>query len=121
MTQVTSDTFPATVTFTDAQGQTKTLERVRVITTTKSVLVWRDSTTNTQQPELIYSQPVTSFEKSPEPQRLREMYNRKPHTAVVENGTVLTWGRGGCACGSRLKSFRPFATMDAIDTPKELA
>lgn len=112
MPQVTSDTFPANVTFPDGT----TTERNRVITTPDRIMIYRDSSTG---PTLAYDQPISDLTPSPQPTRLRELYNRPPNSATLSDGSgTVTWYRGaGCGCGSRLKTFNPFRTLTA--TPRQ--
>jgi hypothetical protein len=90
---VRADVFPAEVTFS---FMGKRQSKARAILTADSVLVLTDGTTG----------PVVLYEN-----RLEDVQftSRTSVTATTADGEVTITRGGGCGCGSRLRSYRPFA------------
>lgn len=89
---VTTDVFPAVVTF-QFIPQTVTKARV-VLTQGGTVYVFTDSSYG---PALLYSGVVTASEGS-----------RQSMTITTPDGVLTSEKSGGCGCGSRLRGFKPF-------------
>lgn len=90
------DLAPAFARLTPAEGLEETFQKARVIVTDERVYVWIDSPTG---PVLRYEGRLESLEGR----------NTIGYQAITASGDAVYFKRsGGCACGSQLKSFRPF-------------
>lgn len=89
------DLVPATVTITRA-GVSEDWSLTRVIVTADTIYIFRDAR---PEPTLDFEGRIESFEGR----------NTIGYVVVTANDEVISFRRGGgCACGSLLKSFRPF-------------
>lgn len=94
------DIVPAvlTITYTDDRPPVR-YDGVRVIVTSDTIYVWRENTRG-QDPDLIIEERIADFDGR----------NTIGYTATLDDGTTYFFKRGtGCACGGRIRSFRPFA------------
>lgn len=91
------DLAPAFSRLTPADGEEQTFQKSRVIVSDDRVYVFIDSPRG----------PVLTFEG-----RLESLEGRNTtgYQAITATGDAVYFKRsGGCACGSQLKSFRPFS------------
>lgn len=89
------DLTPARVTITSA-GVSVTWDQTRTIVTADTIYIFRDGR---PQPTLDYEARIESIEGR----------NTIGWTVVTATDDVVTFRRGGgCACGSLLRSFKPF-------------
>jgi hypothetical protein len=115
-----ADVFPAVVVVAPAGSSTpatslsrlpedhRKVEKVRIVVTLEEVLIFQDSSKG---PELIFSEPLLDYTPPPKrPSTIRTMHTPREATLQTESGKTLAFHRStGCGCGSRLKSFNPFA------------
>jgi hypothetical protein len=88
---VRTDVWPATVSFSFGENP---FTRSRAIVTADSILVLVEAGTG---PGVLYES------------RLEDLtFNGRTATAVTEDGEITIARAGGCGCGSRLRSYRPF-------------
>jgi hypothetical protein len=128
--RVKHDFFPATVVaippsiledFTTATTSLqvpkggKYLERVRVVVMTKDdgtniIMVAGDHHSG---PRLIFSERLTDLNWSGD--------KEKDSQALTESGKIIAFRKtSGCStCGSRLRSWSPYKTMDSVKDPTE--
>lgn len=99
---------------------TKYLEKVRVLVSMDSVYVFRDSATG---PELIFFERLASYTpmpKKPAKRGFTESLKQREATLVTDSGKTLAFHRSGsCGCGSRLKSFDPFASINQYSSTND--
>ena len=124
MTSVLHDVFPATVVLTagdfpievqDLRSQPPTkgaapIATARVVVATDRVIIARDSGSG---PVVVFSEAIdpTQFVKTPDP-RTTDSY------LTTISGKKIAYRKDStCGCGSRLKSWRPFANMSSIKDP----
>lgn len=90
------DLAPATVTFTPSDGESVEVLNTRVIVTADRIYVFKDTR---PKPSLWLEYRIESIEGR----------NTIGYQVVTASGDVIYFKRGGgCACGSQIKSFRPF-------------
>ena len=116
-TTVRTDVFPAVVTFNRPDSSTQTLDRVRVIivagTPADRVFVFQD---HADGPRPVFSAQVLSHTAPRTPQRLREVHSPEfsTHEISTPAANLSVLKSSGCGCGSRLKSFNPFPSINAL-------
>jgi hypothetical protein len=94
---VRSDVFPASVQFSFADNP---YPKVRAIVTADEVIVLVE---DGNPPGVLYQE------------RLVDVSGTRQYVqATTEDGTVTITRGGGCACGSRLRSYRPFGRSIAL-------
>ena len=126
--KIIHDFFPSTVVavppnvienFTDVTTAIQTpkggryLERVRTIVmqddTSKILMVAADSSDG---PRMIFSERLADLNWSGD--------KSKDSQALTRSGKIIAFKYvQGCSCGSRLRSFSPYRTMDSIKDPTE--
>lgn len=126
--KIIHDFFPSTVVavppnvienFTDVTTAIQTpkggryLERVRTIVmqddTSKILMVAADSSDG---PRMIFSERLADLNWSGD--------KSKDSQALTRSGKIIAFKHvQGCSCGSRLRSFSPYRTMDSIKDPTE--
>lgn len=126
---VRADVFPATLVVAPASSPEpatvlrypqpddpdghRLLQSVRVLVTDTHVYVFQDSA---QGPRVVFAEPAASYTPSTPLHQRRTRDASKPAEATVttRTGKTLAFSRaGGCGCGSRLKTFDPFAVIVA--------
>lgn len=101
--RVRVDVFPAHV----ALSTGEVFDRVRIIVTLDTVFVFKDSSAG---PVVAFSERLASYDPGNPPHRRTRSNPVRPALVTTDSDTVITFNRtGGCGCGSRLKSFNPFA------------
>lgn len=88
---IRSDVFPASVQFSFADNP---YPKVRAIVTADEVIVLVE---DGNPPGVLYQERLDDVSGT-----------RQTLTATTADGTVTIARGGGCACGSRLRSYRPF-------------
>ena len=126
--KIIHDFFPSTIvavpanvveTFTDVTTSTQVpsggryLERVRTIVmqddTSKILVVAAD---HSDGPRMIFSERLQDLNWSGD--------KSQDSQALTRSGKIIAFKHvQGCTCGSRLRSFSPYRTMDSIKDPTE--
>lgn len=129
--KVVHDFFPATIVaiapgvledFTTASTQysevpsgNKFLERVRVVILTNdhSELIFMVAGDHHSGPRLIFREKISNLNWSGD--------KEKDSQALMESGKIIAFRKTqGCStCGSRLRSWSPYITMDSVKDPTE--
>ncbi len=94
---VRTDVYPASTTFSFASNP---YARTRAIVTADRVIVLVESSPN---PAVLYEGRLEDFSG-----------DRKQVVVTTADGTVTITRQGGCGCGSRLRSYRPFGRPVAM-------
>ena len=90
------DLAPATVTYTPSDGESELVENCRVIVTADRIYVFRDTR---PAPTLWLDHRIESIDGR----------NTIGYQVITAGGDIVYFKRGGgCACGSQIRSFRPF-------------
>lgn len=124
--RVRADVFPAVLTVTSPDGaETRTLEKVRVVVSADSVYVFQDSSTG---PQVIFAERMARYTPPPpkKSQTIRSLASTPPEqrgaTALTDSGKTLSFHRSqNCGCGSRLRSFDPFAAITQYSSSADTA
>lgn len=92
------DIVPAVLKVTSPDGAEAQYDTVRVIVTLDTIYVWRENFQGSD-PDLFIQEKIADFDGG----------NTRGYTATGDDGMVYFFRRAaGCACGSRIRSFRPF-------------
>jgi hypothetical protein len=112
---IVEDYTTVTTNLADVPNGNKFLERVRVVVMTKDdgtdiLMVAGDHHSG---PRLIFSERLTSLNWSGD--------KTKDSQALTESGKIIAFRKTqGCStCGSRLRSWSPYKTMDSVKDPTE--
>ena len=112
---IVEDYTTVTTNLADVPNGNKFLERVRVVVMTKDdgtdiLMVAGDHHSG---PRLIFSERLTSLNWSGD--------KTKDSQALTESGKIIAFRKtSGCStCGSRLRSWSPYKTMDSVKDPTE--
>jgi len=90
------DLAPATVTYTPSDGESQVVGNTRVIVTADRIYVFSDTRPI---PTSWIDQRIESIEGR----------NTIGYQVMTASGDIVHFKRGGgCACGSQIRSFRPF-------------
>lgn len=107
------DDFKSVTTAIQTPKGGRYLERVRTIVmqddTSKIILVAADASDG---PRLIFSERISDLNWSG--------HKSQDSQALTQSGKIIAFKHvQGCTCGSRLRSFSPYRTMDSIKDPTE--
>jgi hypothetical protein len=108
--QIRSDIYPSAFTYTDADGNTKTIEKVRTVTTLDHVYVFQDGNPH---PHIIFEDRLTSYTPPVPATRVKkaaQLLDRKVTLETEEGFSAEIVKMSGCGCGSRLKTM----TLDRL-------
>jgi hypothetical protein len=112
---IVEDYTTVTTNLADVPNGNKFLERVRVVVMTKDdgtdiLMVAGDHHSG---PRLIFSERLTSLNWSGD--------KTQDSQALTESGKIIAFRKtSGCStCGSRLRSWSPYKTMDSVKDPTE--
>ena len=112
---IVEDFTTVTTNIADVPSGNKYLERVRVVVMTKDdgtdiLMVAGDHHSG---PRLIFSERLTSLNWSGD--------KTQDSQALTESGKIIAFRKTqGCStCGSRLRSWSPYKTMDSVKDPTE--
>ena len=124
--RILQDTFPALISVAGSpppEGEfirpgtvnhrAKVVDRARIIVTENRVIIAVDGTSD-EGPLIIFSQPYSggNFTKGSSVEN--------PSILITDNGTYVSFARGeDCACGSRLRAWNPFRTLNSSRDPRE--
>lgn len=127
-----ADVFPSTVTITNASGEKRVIDKVRVLVSMDSIYIFNDQSLLTSPVAPIYEAQLESYTPPISPLKLRgakalraASSPARTATAVTdedpENQETIEFTRmSSCGCGSRLKST-PLTTLFPDAAPAGLA
>jgi hypothetical protein len=85
------------------------VQTARVIVTTTNITIAADSP---EGPQIIFNERYTLFEKSTSPTGETDSY------VVTESGKMIVYKKDvNCGCGSRLRSWNPYRTLQSNRDP----
>lgn len=97
-----ADVYPASVSFSFGQHR---FSRARAIVTADRVIVLVEAGIGPSGIGVLYNE------------KLEDVSGDRNHvTATTADGQVTITRQGGCGCGSKLRSYRPFGRMVAMAT-----
>lgn len=107
--RVRADVFPATVRVTRGEN-TGVIERVRVIVTQDSIVVFQDaaSAPDGSGVQVVFYDSLDDLPTA--------------NSAVTGTGATVEWDRErGCGCGSRLRAFNPYGSLVSMGSSRDRA